>query len=215
VKPGHVSFLLRALCLKPGSRILDIPCGDGRLSLHLARAGMKVTGIDLNRGFVETARSRFREEKLRGTFVIRDMRDIHFQSGFDAVICWRNSFGYFSDGDNRLFLSSLAASLVPGGRILVDQANRECLLRYHRPGMSEMKRWIDITSWDGERQRFESEKTWRETGEKYRVSVRLYTRGQFEKMFRSCGLTPEAVYGDHEGGRYRRNGPCLIAVGVK
>ena len=51
------SEILRVLDLPKGSRILDAPCGHGRISRRLAAAGMVVTGVDLTPAYIERARS--------------------------------------------------------------------------------------------------------------------------------------------------------------
>src|SRR6056297_129318 len=48
-----------ALELRKGMEILDCPCGDARVGLHLAKRGIKLTGIDVNPRFIEKARQRF------------------------------------------------------------------------------------------------------------------------------------------------------------
>jgi cyclopropane fatty-acyl-phospholipid synthase-like methyltransferase len=40
-------LVLGLLGVPPGSRVLDLPCGDGRLAVRLARAGYVAVGIDL------------------------------------------------------------------------------------------------------------------------------------------------------------------------
>ena len=37
------------LALRPGSRLLDVPCGHGRFALEFARRGCRVTGVDFSR----------------------------------------------------------------------------------------------------------------------------------------------------------------------
>ena len=39
--------------LLPAGRVLDVPCGDGRLSARLAEAGYDVTGIDVSPHAIE------------------------------------------------------------------------------------------------------------------------------------------------------------------
>ncbi len=49
--------ILGLLDLPPGSRILDAPCGHGRIARRLAAAGMVVTGVDLTPAYLEQARA--------------------------------------------------------------------------------------------------------------------------------------------------------------
>ena len=48
--------ILGLLGLAPGARILDAPCGHGRIARRLAAAGMEVTGVDLTPAYLEQAR---------------------------------------------------------------------------------------------------------------------------------------------------------------
>ena len=57
-------FIEESLGLGPGSSILDVPCGAGRISIELARRGYAVTGIDLSTELLELAQSKARELKL-------------------------------------------------------------------------------------------------------------------------------------------------------
>ena len=47
-----------------GARVLDVGCGGGLLAESLARAGAKVTAIDLAPGMIEVARLHAMEQKL-------------------------------------------------------------------------------------------------------------------------------------------------------
>ena len=49
--------ILGLLDLPPGSRILDAPCGHGRIARRLAAAGMEVTGVDLTPAYIDQARA--------------------------------------------------------------------------------------------------------------------------------------------------------------
>jgi cyclopropane fatty-acyl-phospholipid synthase-like methyltransferase len=52
----------RAMGLRQPARIIDVPCGDGRISLELAARGHDVTGVDLTERFLAEA-----ERKVGGT----------------------------------------------------------------------------------------------------------------------------------------------------
>src|SRR5262249_46053965 len=77
-------FILGALSLRRGDAVLDAPCGAGRISLHLARAGCVVTGIDLRATFIRRARRRFRAAGLHGTLRVLDLRRMDLEGQFDA-----------------------------------------------------------------------------------------------------------------------------------
>ena len=51
--------VVRRLLPDPPATVLDVPCGDGRLTTRLAAAGYAVTGVDLIASEVEHARNAF------------------------------------------------------------------------------------------------------------------------------------------------------------
>ena len=51
------ALITRALDVQPGSELLDVPCGAGRLSVALAASGFRVTGVDLSPAFLDRARA--------------------------------------------------------------------------------------------------------------------------------------------------------------
>ena len=105
----------RALALTPGARVLDVPCGTGRLGRRLRDRGCRVVGIDATTAFLL-------EAAAAGVPVVRaDMRTrVVARGAFDAVLCWWGSFGYFDEEDNRAQADAAVASLIPGGRYLID-----------------------------------------------------------------------------------------------
>jgi len=117
------------LDLKPGMDVLDIPCGNGRITNHLAALNCRVVGLDSNPYFLEQARLDADIHGVSSEFNIGDMREIQFSEQFDRIINWHNSFGYFEDDEIRQFAKSLQRALRPGGKLLVDQVNRERILK--------------------------------------------------------------------------------------
>ncbi len=82
-KKQHIT---RKLCLSPGQTVLDIGCGWGGLSLHLAReAGAKVLGITLSAGQERYARARAETEgESNVAFRLCDYRDV--DQTFDRIV---------------------------------------------------------------------------------------------------------------------------------
>ena len=50
---NEVSFLVDALGLGAGARILDVGCGPGRHALEFARRGFDVVGVDISERFIQ------------------------------------------------------------------------------------------------------------------------------------------------------------------
>src|SRR5437879_3090707 len=53
--PGAEEFIAR-LALRPGESVLDVACGTGNLAIPAARAGARVTGIDIAANLIAAAR---------------------------------------------------------------------------------------------------------------------------------------------------------------
>jgi SAM-dependent methyltransferase len=136
--PREVAFLWKALKLKRGSRVLDIPCGSGRHSLLLARRGALVLGLDASSEYLRVARAAARKLP-NARFVKGDMRRVHLAGEFDAAINLWTSFGYFdSPSDDLKVLKGVARALRPGGLFLIDLVDYAAIRRRHRT-----KNWVD------------------------------------------------------------------------
>jgi len=221
LKPDDVgaeeaAFIKKALRLRRGQSVLDAPCGAGRIAIHLAHAGCRVTGIDLKRSFIKRAATRFRREEQNGCFLPVDMRDMSFSDEFHGILNWGGSFGFFAEADNLDVLRRYAAALRKGGRLLIDQTNRQALLRNFvacrkASGSTVRNRWSPGT------QRVESDWIVHRRGKKEhnRMSVRLYTPSQMAKLFERVGLRIESTFGSIAGEPYQRSSKRLIVVGRK
>ena len=134
---ADVDFLDKTFDVKPGARLLDVPCGNGRHSIELARRGYRVTGIDLSEELLQASRS-----QLDSDWRFGDMRALQLEpSTFDGAFCFGNSFGYLDYAGVAAFLSALAAALKPGARLVIETGmTAESILptmvqkRWHRFG---------------------------------------------------------------------------------
>ncbi len=78
-------FIAR-LNLKPGTRMLDVACGTGNLSIPAAKAGASVVGVDIAPNLLETARRRAAQQGLLIQFEEGDAEELHYATGqFDVV----------------------------------------------------------------------------------------------------------------------------------
>src|SRR5262245_37973792 len=84
-KGAEVFF--RRLCVKPGTRVLDVGCGAGQLALIAARAGAQVVGSDIATNWLEKARERAAAEGLQVVFEEGDAESLPYgDAQFDAVL---------------------------------------------------------------------------------------------------------------------------------
>src|SRR3712207_5732609 len=78
---------IQRLGLKPGSKVLDVACGTGNLSLPAARLGATVRGVDIAPNLVEQARANAAREGLNAQFDEGDAEALPYDdASFDAVV---------------------------------------------------------------------------------------------------------------------------------
>src|SRR5262245_6592211 len=118
-----VAFIEQALALDDGPRrLLDVPCGDARHAVELAKLGHQITAVDRAPDNETLARKHAAAAGVRLDFVLGDMRALPQRAPFDGAYCWGNSFGYFPRAEMSLFTAGVAASLAPGARFVIDTA---------------------------------------------------------------------------------------------
>ncbi|MBN2565270.1 MAG: class I SAM-dependent methyltransferase [Candidatus Eisenbacteria bacterium] len=216
--PDEARTIRHILRLRAGSRVADIPCGDGRIALELARAGCVVTGVDRRVASIRRARGLFRAAGQRGTFHVGDMRALSLGEGFDAVVNWWGSFGYFDDATNLEVLRGFARIVVPGGRVLVDQVNRERVLRQFMKSHVSEDGGLRVSvrnRWDARRQRIEGSWTFQRGSRRQtaRSSIRLYTPLEMKTLMDAAGLKLERIVDGKTGLPLTRSSRRMTAVG--
>jgi SAM-dependent methyltransferase len=195
--------------------MLDCPCGDGRVSVHLALRGATVTGVDINPRFIHGARERFARGGVQGEFHVRDMRELDFEDRFDVVLNWFNSFGYFDIETDFEVLKRLGRALRPGGLLAIEAPNRVNVLANIRTKQGT----------DGE----EYKPRWDELSEKVFLPItieqegrttvvlasdRMYSLAEYRLLFRLAGLDFRGVLNE-EGNEFDVNSKRMILLARK
>src|SRR4051794_6403783 len=108
----EVGFLVDALELEPGMRVLDVGCGPGRHAHALGVRSIEVHGVDISERFVELAGV---GAPPGVTFDRLDARALPFDAEFDAVISLcQGAFGLAGGGPQ----AAADAPLDPDGAVL-------------------------------------------------------------------------------------------------
>jgi SAM-dependent methyltransferase len=199
---GEIASLLALLAPLPAkARVLDVACGGGRHAVALVSAGLSVHALDLSSHLLSLARAR---PLLAGRLVRADMRALPVRPVFDLVLNLFTSFGYFAnDAENELALRELARAVCPGGRLVLDHANRAALERSLVPEDVRERDGIRIhqrRALAGNRIRKEI-RVVRADGDALRLTedVRLYSPEEMRALVQAVGLTDIVLYGSLAG----------------
>jgi SAM-dependent methyltransferase len=107
--PELGSAVLALLAPRPGERILDLACGDGRLTERLAAAGAAVVGVDAAPAMVAAARARGLDARVMSA------ERLTFDLEFDAV--FSNAALHWMTRPDPV-LAGVRRALRPGGRFV-------------------------------------------------------------------------------------------------
>ena len=194
---AEVAFIHEAMGLPSRARVLDVPCGGGRLALELADRHFRITAIDQNQQLIEWAKEAAAARGLEVDWRHGDMRRLPEDGAYDGAVCFWNSFGYFDDAGNLEFLRAVSRSMKPGGRLALDTPLLDTLLL---DTVQEPRVWerasdllaLEERAYDHETGRLES--TWTfirgATRETRHMSIRLYTYRELDGDAGACGFRP-------------------------
>jgi trans-aconitate methyltransferase len=106
--------LIAKLNLTSSERVLDLGCGDGKVTAELAALAASVVGVDNSPEMVALAESTHQAANLR--FLQADARSLPFTDEFDVV--FSNATLHWVK-DHTPVLAGIRRALTPGGRILL------------------------------------------------------------------------------------------------
>jgi trans-aconitate 2-methyltransferase len=177
VQQSWARELIAKLNLRGDEHILDVGCGDGKVTAELARAVPRgsVTGTDASKEMVAFSKKTFPAAKNPNlTFEVMDAREIKFSRQFDLV--FSNAALHWVD-DHQAILRGTAGVLKPGGRLVVScggKGNAHDVFLALRPEMRL--------------------KSWREFFRKMESPYHFYAPGDYEKWLPKFGFKTKKVH---------------------
>jgi SAM-dependent methyltransferase len=107
--------LVKHARVRAGSAVLDVACGTGVVALAAARAGARVTGLDITPELVAHAKENAELARLTATFVLGDAEVLPFEdASFDVVL---SQFGHIFAPRPDVVTKEMLRVLKPGGTI--------------------------------------------------------------------------------------------------
>ncbi len=112
-----IEHLAKIAGLRPGQKILDVGCGTGASSIHLAKKyKVEATGITISPIQADLAKKAAARENVNATFLLMDAEAMKFEKLFDVV--WSvESISHYQDIEK--FLAAAAKLLPPHGTLAV------------------------------------------------------------------------------------------------
>jgi len=121
-------------------KILELGCGNGRISINMAKRGFDVTGVDISQQYIEDAGKKAARMRARTRFIRGDFRriDKFVRGKFDVAISIWTSLGFYDRSTDEKIFKKIAQLLKKKGIFLILYTmSRERLLQFFMPNLVE------------------------------------------------------------------------------
>lgn len=220
-----VDFHLFTRLAEGFGRVLDLGCGTGIVTTHLAGLGHQVTGVDPAGAMLAIARERAGSDAVR--WVQADARGLDLGEAFDLVLMTGHAFQtLLTRGDRLEVMRTVARHLVAGGRFFFDSRN---------PLAREWERWTRALTWrvlehpvDGRIARwnearlaggivtYDTEYRFADGGSLSAQSqIAFAGQGEIAGLIAAAGLVVDRWLGTYEEAAFEADSPEIIPVGRK
>ncbi len=112
-------------------RCLELGCGNGRISINMAKQGFDATGVDISQLYIEEARKKAEKMGVKTCFAQGDIRKIDkiVHGKFDVVISIWTSIGFYDRRTDEIIFKKVARLLKKNGIFMIlNTMSRERLL---------------------------------------------------------------------------------------
>lgn len=207
-----------SLALAADGEVLELGTGTGRIAIPLARAGARITGIDLSEPMLRRAVQRLRRSRSphRPRLVRGDIRTLPFRPAAFALVAAPYGIlqSLIRERDLQATLESVSHVVRPGGRLVLDlvpdlprwseYSRRKSLAG--RFGPNSHVTLIESVSQDRAKglTRFDQEYVVRRGRQAethhFSLTFRTVSVPQMRRRLERAGFRVDAVLGDYDGG---------------
>ena len=234
---GDVEYFVRLA--KSAGKVLELASGTGRVTIPMAKAGAKVTGIELRKSMLDVAAERvgaLPEKTARNIELYEgDMRGIDLGRKFPLIVIPFRAFSHLHEvADQRACLGCCRDHLTKSGRLVINvfdpnlkilAANLEThgsavrrLAEFEVPGgrlvvydsrLASLEEQLIEEQFIYEKFDGAGNSVWRKV--RY-IHLRYFFRYEMEHLLELCGLRVAKLEGDFKGGPFRHGGEQIWTV---
>jgi ubiquinone/menaquinone biosynthesis C-methylase UbiE len=193
--------------------LLDLCCGNGRISIHMAKKGFKAVGVDISKAFLEDAKIKAEEHKVSKmvSFLEGDVRNLKKVVGkirqpFDVIVNAWTSIGYFSQKDDlKIFKQARELSRENAVLLIAETMHTEFLaLKFVPTGYSEVDNIVLLESRNYDPTTAQLKTDWKfykkcrenlELIDQIEYELHIYSPSELSSLLRKAGWEPVAFYG--------------------
>lgn len=236
--PGDTEYF--SALAKKAKNVLELAAGTGRVTLPMARAGAKVTGIELRESMLDACAAKLEDEsaavRKRVDLYQGDMRSFDLNRTFPLIVIPFRAFQHLvATEDQRSCLECCRDHLTRQGRLVINlfDPNLRILAANLEVNATAVRKVGEVKLDGGERvvafatrtscpeeQRFEEDWVYERFAEDGRslwrrgrkFTLRWFGRYEMEHLFELCGLKVEQLEGGFKGQPYHHGGEQLWTV---
>ena len=206
---GHLARYLRENYPEK-KKVLDFPCGNGRISRHLAGKGFEILGMDFSEVFIKDAQDKFKDQAKDSKieFAVGELSEestLKRIESFspDVILNWWTSFGYSTKEADRIFFEKLREVVLPGTILLVETWHRfpvvDCPIRTRWDELGDLivlvKNFVEPlkASVKTEHEYYLKAEGTLTYIDKFTSEIILYDIAELISMFQSCKWTLKSI----------------------
>lgn len=145
---ADLQFYKRWLPKSKDTRILELCCGTGRLTLPIARDGYDISGVDYTSSMLDQAKIKASEAGLEINFIEADIRTLNLQEKYDLIFIPFNSIHHLYKNEDLFKTFNVVKNhLKEGGLFLLDCFNPN--IQYIVEGEKKQQEIATYTTEDG------------------------------------------------------------------
>ncbi len=209
------------------TKILELCCGTGRLTIPIAKDGYNICGVDYTASMLEQAKAKADEAGVEIKFIEADIRTLDLPEKYDFIFIPFNSIHHlYKNEDLFQTFETVKKHLKEGGLFLLDciNPNIQALVR----DAKEQKEIAEYTTKDGRKVLIKQTMQYENTTQVIRIEWHYFINGKFDSIqnldmrlyfpqelnsyIKTNGFNIIHKFGDFKEGKFKDNSEKQIFV---